>query len=473
MRTKTKKTPLSLLSFANLFSIAQSAVPVQHEPISKMGSSNTVMANITQSELPKRHRASTRSAKVSDVKHVASYTWWDKAEPTISVPGSPRWWFPPGEDIVLEPDSGTLYLDENAARHPKFPLEPLFRAALIEDPTFSSIRNADLVTDEITLGKLLGFVRGSLAHFKFRVEVAVGEDGDGETTATTLFTREERKATVPLFSQGYGQNFKEIYTKKPGPGVCGYHRVMGYNFSGLRCVVGYETDAYFPEGYEMDAYIPEHSERTLLPDDDEQADDEEELSLVAAGTDSEKTSSGLVVVRLLATKTTPVSPDSLLMIKACSRTRQPDEQDMLAQLWASRTPNLAVGAHRGGCFSAADVEFYDMAERLPQWEEEHEEDLGKLASLLIEIIAVVKGTKHGRAVVRYFGGWSMQIVDGGDKAKPALPKDLYIQLGKKVRGVADMKVKLEVNVVDVGSEWSMSMSMDTQESWDMDAQLNS
>ncbi|KAK4206163.1 geranylgeranyl pyrophosphate synthetase [Rhypophila decipiens] len=149
--------------------------------------SSVAITTISRCNLTKPPAA---SAKITDFEHIASYTWWNKTAPTISVPGSPPLWHPPSTTPRLEPDSGTVYIDQNAARCPSSPLEPLFRAALIENVNFS-LDDVDLVTDRNNIRKLLRFAQASSDdHFRIRIEIV------GETTA--LLTRVEPKTTLAV-----------------------------------------------------------------------------------------------------------------------------------------------------------------------------------------------------------------------------------------------------------------------------------
>ncbi|KAK4185250.1 hypothetical protein QBC35DRAFT_504089 [Podospora australis] len=337
------------------------------------------------------------TAKITNFKHIASYTWWNETAPTISVPGSPPLWTPPTTAPELEPDSGTVYVDQNAARCPPFPLEPLFRAALAENPDFS-LHNVDLVTDRGNIRKLLRFVQASSDdHFQILVEVI----GDGDST-TALFTRVEPKTMETLQGfRGYGRNFEKAYTEQSA-GMSGHYRIVGYNFGGLRCVVRHETDAYI-----RDAGVDALSD-TLV-------NDLAGLSI----SEAEKTASELTVVR--SGKKADVPTSSLLEIKTRAASRVLDMAEVLPQLWISQTPNLAVGYYSKGVFK--DVKVQDMTADILWWEAASQGDLGRLAGLLINIIYAVRRSSDRQAVVEYTGGSSLRVVNGN--GKPALPEDLY------------------------------------------------
>lgn len=114
-------------------------------------------------------------ASITDVKHLSSYNWIEAPTPTIAVPGSPPLWSAPRVPQQLKKDSGLIYIAQNAARHPDSPLEPLFRALYITNPSFD-IRSIDVVTDRNNIRKLLSFInpgstRNGLETFTINIEV--------------------------------------------------------------------------------------------------------------------------------------------------------------------------------------------------------------------------------------------------------------------------------------------------------------
>ncbi|KAL6401241.1 hypothetical protein AUP68_16970 [Ilyonectria robusta] len=114
-------------------------------------------------------------ASITDVKHLSSYNWLERPIPTIAVPGSPPLWSAPKAPRQLKKDSGVVYVDQNTARHPDSPLEPLFRALFVTNPSFD-IGSIDVVTDKNNLRKLLSFVNrgsttGELDAFTINIEV--------------------------------------------------------------------------------------------------------------------------------------------------------------------------------------------------------------------------------------------------------------------------------------------------------------
>lgn len=294
-----------------------------------------------------------------------------------------------------------VFIDQNAARNPRFPLEPLLRALTAENPEFN-IADVDLVTDRNNIRKLLRFVQASSTDtFQIRVEVA------GEKTA--LFTRVEAKTEEFIQGfRGFGHAFEDAYTKKPS-GSTGHHRIVGYSFGGLKCVVRHETDGYTgKEGL-----------RELTDD----------LSDVLGGLAISNTgsiNSHLGPVEVI-TDGKAVDRSLTIEIKTRAASRALDMAEVSSQLWISQTPTLVVGYHRNGLFD--NIQLQDMTEPLNQWETTNQKDLYKLASLLVKIIEVVKRSGDRSSVVKYDGGTNLSIVaDGGGRA---LPNDLYAKWESK------------------------------------------
>lgn len=106
------------------------------------------MAEILRSEL--RNLNFPDAATITDVKELSSYNWIGDESPTIAVPGSPALWAPPGCPTQVGKDTGLVYIDQNAARYPDSPLEPIFRAVYALQPAFD-ISSTDVVTDRNNL----------------------------------------------------------------------------------------------------------------------------------------------------------------------------------------------------------------------------------------------------------------------------------------------------------------------------------
>lgn len=116
--------------------LASSTVPLyrllQAEQTSTM--TPTTIAQISRLEL--QDLSAPLVATITDVKQLSSYNWIEAPSLTIAVPGTPPLWSAPSAPRQLKKDSGLIYIAQNAARHPDSPLEPLFRALCITNPSF-------------------------------------------------------------------------------------------------------------------------------------------------------------------------------------------------------------------------------------------------------------------------------------------------------------------------------------------------
>ncbi|OBT60107.1 hypothetical protein VE03_10331 [Pseudogymnoascus sp. 23342-1-I1] len=200
----------------------------------------TTIAQISRLEL--QDLSTPLVATITDVKQLSSYNWIEAPLPTIVVPGTPPLWSPPSGPRQLKKDSGLIYIAQNAARHPDSPLEPLFRALCITNPSFD-IRSIDVVTDRNNIRKLLSFINPSMTRNgleTFTINIEVAKD-------TAIFCRDEtttQEFIGPHEFKGYGREFEKVYTTRQIGASTGHHRIITYRFGGLNFVVRHETDGY-------------------------------------------------------------------------------------------------------------------------------------------------------------------------------------------------------------------------------------
>ncbi|OBT60334.1 hypothetical protein VE03_10339 [Pseudogymnoascus sp. 23342-1-I1] len=349
-------------------------------------------------------------ATITDVKQLSSYSWIEAPSPTIAVPGTPPLWSAPSGPRQLKKDSGLIYIAQNAARHPDSPLEPLFRALCITNPSFD-IRSIDVVTDRNNIRKLLSFInpsmtRNGLETFTINIEV---------TKNTAIFCRDEtttHEFIGPDEFRGYGREFERVYTTRQIGASTGHHRIITYCFGGLNFVVRHETDGYV----DTDTRIPS-------PD--------------AKGPESDSLSSMLGSLTLSPTNGPPITtPGSKLTIKKEGQMislkstlelktrvfhKRIEIHEVAPQLWISQTPKLVRAYHRRGTFPVPEVE--DVAADIKIWEEGNQSDLRKLAPLISRIIGAVKGF-GGNAIVKYDLLGDKLVIRKVDRKK-MLPNDLY------------------------------------------------
>ena len=350
-------------------------------------------------------------ASITDVKYLSSYNWIEAPTPTIVVPGSPPLWSAPKVPRQLKKDSGLIYIAQNAARHPDSPLEPLFRALYIVNPSFD-IRSIDVVTDRNNIRKLLSFInpssnRNGLEKFTINIEV---------TKNTAIFSREEtatHEFIGPHEFRGYGHEFEKAYTTSQIGGSTGHHRIISYRFGDLNFIVRHETDGYV----DADARIPSSSSKEL--EDDSLSSMLGSLSLSPTNRPPSTAPAGSKLTIKEEGQVVPLK--STLEIKTRVFHKPLEIKEIAPQLWVSQTPKLVRAYHNKGAFQGPKVE--DVAAEIRKWEKRNQKDLRKLAALINKILNVVKGY-GGNAIVKYDDKGDKLVVRKVDRKK-MLPKDLY------------------------------------------------
>lgn len=361
---------------------------------------------ISRSDLGALETPST--ASITDFKHLASYNWIEASLPTIAVPGVPALWAPPKGAQRVNKDSGLIYVAQNAVRHPDSPLEPLFRALYIEDPSFD-IASVQVITDRNNIRKLLAFVNPSLAkngREPFTIKIETIKD-------TAILCRQEaiiKEYIGPNEFRGFGHEFEKAYTNNYRSGSTGHHRVVSYSFDGMKFIVRHETDGYVsaspptPVLHAKHTGGASHAELTSML---------QSLSL----SPSPPTSTKLVVLKEGAA----VPRESTLEIKTRASHRPLNFSEVAPQLWASQTPKLVRAYHSKGMFQEPKVE--DVTAEIKRWEQARQVDLRKLAALIRRLVKVTKEC-GGTATVTYDVQKDRLVVRSADGGK-MLPRDLY------------------------------------------------
>lgn len=370
-------------------------------------SRSSLVTRISRSDLSKlRPRP---DATLTEPRHLASYNWIEADKPTIIVPGSPAVWRGGSAPRRVKKDSGLVYIAQNAARHPESPLEPLFRALYIENPSFD-ISAVDVISDRNNMRKLLSFVDPKsdphgVKDFSMRMEFVNG---------TAILHREETKTQEFIGHdefRGFGHEFEKAYTRNKIPLSTGHHRVVSYRFGGLRFVVRHETDGYVEDGTPTQA-----SKQQSGGDDLSSLLGSMSISQPTAAGDTASAASKLTVRK----GGRPIPLESTLEIKTRVQHKPLKITDAAPQLWLSQTPRLVRAYHNRGIFNAPVVE--DVSADVKRWERANQEKLGRLLTLLVSIIAKCK--PYGHVSIRYSASKDRLRVDQCARNK-MFPEDLY------------------------------------------------
>ncbi|GAB7348919.1 hypothetical protein MBLNU459_g7606t1 [Dothideomycetes sp. NU459] len=348
------------------------------------------MAGIFSQAPPLTNRSNTIS---SDPRFFATaWTLTNDKCPTILVPGKPPIWQPPTGASQLEEDSGEHFRDINAAHFPLHPTEPTVRALFVCNPTFPS-QDIDVVACNSTLGNLLKFVRKLDNSFRFSVEFV----GD-----TAFFVRRENSPTETIPDlRGYGHSFPEAYCEwEPDVrGSISHQRLIQYTFAGLDCVVRYKCDGY----------LKDKATKTSIT----AMDLNPTMDLLPSVT--------LPITRIAGA---PIVQESLFDLKTRSAKRKENDTlgEELGHLWLTQTHNFVLAYHERGLFN--DIRVTSIRDDVLEWESDNEETLDKLASLIREILAFVKGTVNGKCEIRRRDSEILEIREQTEDVTAALPLEV-------------------------------------------------
>ncbi|KAH8993052.1 hypothetical protein EDB86DRAFT_1403817 [Lactarius hatsudake] len=286
---------------------------------------------------------------IENVKYVASYNWVDTDKPTIVVPGSPAIWTGHAVPFTLQPDDGSVFVDQNSARLSEYPMLPLFAAAdAIHGPktTASPVDwpTVDVITDRNGLRKLLRWLNPSPGREvrDFRIDIQlVG-------TKTLVLGRWEGRSREPPSGRTYGFGFEEATSRAaPGCPPSGHHRAITYDMLGVKMVVRFEVDACLPTATSS---VPKTTPASV--DDLADALGGMNIKHRTPATTKTTTSSSSPVIDIVRAGT-QVPQEALVEVTSRSVyfLDQLDWNELYPQLALSQTPALHIGVHERGVFS--------------------------------------------------------------------------------------------------------------------------
>ncbi|KIK69991.1 hypothetical protein GYMLUDRAFT_150751 [Collybiopsis luxurians FD-317 M1] len=203
---------------------------------------------IQRLKVPRTEAAFSGLVKIGNLQYIGSYNWMKNPDnqPTIVVPGSPPEWQNVATPYNVPADQGVRSnIDQNSFWCPSSNLAPLIVAVNTQQVesgkqpfNWSSV---DLVTDRNGLRKLLRWINGT-AEKDFRIDTQLAGN------STVLFSRWEKRTQEVMTGFTFGFNFEDK-TTKPVTGCeesTGHHRIVDYDFNGLKIVLRFEVDACLP-----------------------------------------------------------------------------------------------------------------------------------------------------------------------------------------------------------------------------------
>ncbi|KAF8610325.1 hypothetical protein BDV93DRAFT_517470 [Ceratobasidium sp. AG-I] len=307
------------------------------------------------------------NCEIKDYTPLGSYNWVESPIPIIIIPGKPRAYKVRSLPMRLSQDSGYTFVDQNAWRCRKSPLEPIFRAIQVTQKVVGnesfllSQQNIDIVTDRKNLRQIMRLTKSMRSgaplveskNREFRIDAQLAPNN-----RTLILTRHESQSARlkldPRQPNGYGSSFEAAVTEPylPIQAVhssksvellpCGYHRIARYDMADLRFLVRYEVDAM----------------TTNSSLDDLAA----ELQGVAFETGHEARVTTFKQSTLHHVEHGHLVPQNLITeLKTTSKGIK--WGDVQPQLHLSQTPTLAAGYHTQGSFTK--IESHSVDESVP------------------------------------------------------------------------------------------------------------
>ncbi|RMZ00987.1 hypothetical protein D0864_03577 [Hortaea werneckii] len=351
-----------------------------------------LMDTILRRKLGEEGDKAESEAKIADQQFVASFNWLDTTTPTIAVPGAPPRYHPPKIPKQLQEDSGEYFRDKNAARYPRYPMEPTVRAIILQSSSFDPAE-IDVFACGSTFGSLLRFVRQEDRTFRFVVE-KVGR--------TFFFLRRENTPNEMIPDvRGYGHSFPEAYNSwhEDLKGSSSAQRMVAYTFCGRRYMIRSESDGYLPEKLGGDGPTDVSIDLTS--------------PVVSAADGLSIRNAGAII---------PQSAIFDLKTRSLKRRNEDHLEEQLGRLWANRTPNFVIAFHDRGLFS--EIRKQDVRAKVDQWESEHTTELRMLGRVVEQIVKCCAASSDGRCEVVSGEIGELQLREVGGYFPRALPQDL-------------------------------------------------
>ncbi|RDX48823.1 hypothetical protein OH76DRAFT_630773 [Lentinus brumalis] len=300
--------------------------------------------------------------KPEDVQYLGSYNWVEEVQPTIIVPGSPPEWRNRPFPYRVRYDTGVRFVDQNGFRMAgESCLLPLFRAVDIvsEDNADTTIdwSAVDIVTDRNGLRKLMRWLQYSGADSgeplkEFRIDLQLGGK---KTVLMHRWEKRTREIATPPRS-GCGINFERESTS-PAKGCersTGHHRIVQYDFDGLKMVVRFEVDACLPQPSgttTRTSKSQQASTRTTSgPTDIDSLTDIMSSLNVASATSASPPSKAADITVIRAGTQVPQSSIVELTTRSEKYIDEFSWAEQYPQLLLSYTPHLFLAAHDRGTF---------------------------------------------------------------------------------------------------------------------------
>lgn len=266
--------------------------------------------------------------------------------------------------------------------------------------------DTDVLTDRNILRKFFDFCKG-IVQDSFRVNLHLVND----TLIIERCMRSPTKCEPHSGGSTFGISFEKAATQLPRglEDSSSHHRVIQYDFGGLKCAVRYEVDA----SYDYPESVAEAGEQPS-----ELAAHEEEMeSLTAASFSMTLTETGTIH------RGAGTDQASVAWLRIIKGHRSKPRPSWLPWLWLGRLRYLVIGHHDNGTFDRLHV--HDMREQLGDWERNdvNQQALKKMVLLLSRLRGILRANKTKTCLVIYEKSVKPPVfqIRASDSGKEPLP----------------------------------------------------
>ncbi|KLJ13406.1 hypothetical protein EMPG_11658 [Blastomyces silverae] len=359
----------------------------------------------------------TQSPKITGTELVGSYNWLDRKIPTILVlkfiSGAPPKWTPLRGGVQLKGDAGDYFREPNAARWPKYPIEPAIRAVFDRNSKFDG-KTINIVTCAGIMGCLFKFA--SSAEWEFQCFAHLVGD--------TLFLVRKERTPKELIQgvHGYGHTFPEAYTSwdKGVKGSATNQRIIRYEFGGLTFLVRFEADGYLGGMIGTEAKTQEKK----TPTSPKGLSDLDILSQNTESVTIGKMAPGNTATLELQHAGFEVPQSAIFDVKTRIRRKRISMNECLPRLWARQIPNFVIGYHDDGFFNRDHILVMPMKEEIDAWEKENEKVLLRLTKVFESLIKSVKESEVKNLLVHRAKDGPLELWETEESRRPAMPRAL-------------------------------------------------
>lgn len=233
-----------------------------------------------------------------------------------------------------------------------------------------------------------------------------------------------------------GHTFPERYTKWQNgvEGSASHQRIISYDFAGLKCLVRSEADGYLKTELDEEVQDGKSKERNNSDEDEKQAEK-------------------LVIDNVQVRRGGQMIPKHTIFELKTRGINKKDEDhlaDNLPRCWLAQIPFFILALHEWGRFKPENISVQDVRLEVAQWQQNNQDLLSRLASLLRKLVALARDPGFGKYEVCLRDLGTLEIRQQGGTVSSPLP-DRSIWAADDVSSVSDADQEAEESGSDAAA----------------------